>query len=366
MKQKMKKKVLLTSILSVLMVNSVLAKEHTHVVDKTIKGYYPSFDSVGTRIISSTTEKLRVGDIIAIPSDIDDDKFFKLNDKDGDPALKPGDGKKYDVAWWRVIPKEGYKWADDIDSGLTPVSSWDHVNATLINESAYVDIPEVSTSKALRIPPVKTGERIAFSITPETNYGDPARGLALYAPDLNFFWGNTDENQTPGNPPGGGDNPQNPNPPGGGGEGNGENPGGGGGDIGTSEVGEAVVNIYIDRNGNGLVDYGIDELLIGHPTVNTTYVADIKIVTEKDGEPVLRDLLEEEKESIKWHITNGDTVVTYVNGDEYDRVSSTYAFSTQTSNENADDKLRALPDHFSEQGTTISVSFSFNTDVIPE
>lgn len=366
MKNKFYKTALSVSLVSALFASSAFAAEHTYVVPKSIKGYYPSFDSVGSKIIVGDSSNLKVGDIVAIPSDVTDEQFFSLFDKDGDPALLANGGKNYDLAWWRVTPKEGYKWTDDTTGIGSNVTNWTHVDAELINPSTYLDIPEISTSKALRVPPVRENQRIAFSITPETDYGDPAKGSALYAPDLSFFWGNTNPDQKPGEPDPGTENPENPNPPGDGGNPEGPNEGGGGGEIGGAQVGEAIVHIYIDRNGNGVLDLGIDELLEDHPTVDTTYVADIQIVAEIDGEPTLRQLTNEEKETIKWHITNGDETVTYAFNDGSNRVSDAYAFMTQTQNSDAHPTMQSLPDHYSEQGTTISISFSFDTDEVAE
>ncbi|SES64950.1 hypothetical protein [Thorsellia anophelis] len=366
MKNKFLKTALSVSLVSIFFSSTAFAKEHTFVVEKTIKGYYPSFDSVGSTIIAGETSGLRVGDIVAVPSDVFDEQFFAQLDRDGDPALLPNSGKNYDLAWWKVTPKEGYKWSDDTTGVGTNVTNWSHVDAELINPATYLDIPQVSTSKALRVPPVKPNQRIAFSMTPETDFGDPAKGSALYAPDLNFFWGNTNPDQTPGNPDPGTENPENPNPPGDGGNPEGPNEGGGGGEIGGSEIGDAIVRIYIDRNGNGILDLGVDELLTDHPTVDTTYIADIQIVTEVDGEPVLRELEEHEKQTIQWHITNGDETVSYALNDGSNRVSDTYAFMTQTSNSDAHPTMQSLPDHYSEQGTTISISFSFDADEVAE
>lgn len=359
MKNKFIKTTLSISILSLFVSVPVFAKEHTHIVDKTIKGFYPSFDSIGSKVINGNPNELKVGDIIAIPSDALQSNFFELVDRDGDPLIKVTDNKSYEVVWWKVTPKAGFKWSDDQDATGTNVSSWNDVDAEAINESNYISIPDVATSKALRIPPVKENQRIAFSITPETAYGDPVKGKALYAPDLTFFWGNTETDQKPGLPPEGSIDPNNPNPPVDVTKPGGNNPEGGG-EISGGEVGEAVVHIYIDKNNNGVLDFGVDELLLDYPTVDTTYIADIQIITEIDGERTFRELNDSEKESIRWHITNNDNTVTYAFNDGSNRVSESYAFTTQTKNTDADPLIQTLPVHFSEQGTTISVSFSFN------
>lgn len=356
------------STLSILLMTTLFSSQllaYESEPTKTIKGYYPSFNSVGTKVIRGDANNLKPGDIIAIPSDLNDARFFDLFDRDLDPALKPGSGKKYDVVWWKVKPKDGYKWSDDNESDGENVSNWNHIETEMISKSTYLNLPEISTSPVLRIPPVLEGQRIAFSITPETEYGDPSKGVALFAPDLNFFWGNTDPDQTPGEPDPDETNPETPPTDGGGNPGE-TNPDGGGGPIETIKVGTPIVHIYIDKDGDGKLDVGVDQLLEDNPTVDTTYLADIQIATEENGELIFRSLTPQEEESITWNIINGTEKVSYSYNDGTGRVSANHAFTTQKTNDDANDVMKSLPDHFSEQGTVITVSFSFDGETTQE
>lgn len=316
---------------------------------KTIKGFYPSFDSVGTRVISGDPANVKVGDIVAIPTDEKGTQFFNLLDRDTDPQLTAGE---YSVVWWSAKPKEGYRWADETGEGIA-VSSWDHIDAAKIDEVNYLSIPGISTSKALQIPGNVAGSRVAFSITPETTYGDPTQGQALYAADINFFWKNTNPDQKPGSP-----SPEETNPelPGGNGvdpETDGPNTEGGGNTIEGGKSYAAI--IYEDVDGNGVFTPGVDTLLLDEPKVDTQYVVDIRIYKE-DG--TFRSLAPVEQETIVWDFYNGDEKI----NDAGEGIGS-FAFKTQVTNDDANDILKATPPNFSQQGLSLQVNFSFDDEL---
>ncbi|SES64973.1 hypothetical protein [Thorsellia anophelis] len=317
---------------------------------KSIKGYYPSLDSVGTTIITGEPGDIQVGDVIAIPTDDKGSQFFNLLDRDTDPQLIAGE---YSVVWWSAKPKEGYKWADESGEGIA-VTSWDHIDATKINEANYISVPSISTSKALQIPGNIGGSRIAFSITPETEFGDPVQGQALYAADINFFWSNTNPDQKPGMP---GPGESNPDLPGGNGldpENNGPNPDGGGNTIDGSKSYAAL--IYEDVDGNGVYTPDVDILLTEEPTVNTQYVVDIRIYTDQE-ETGFRGLTPAEQESIVWDFYNGENKI----NDAGEGLGS-FAFKTQVTNDDANDILKATPPNFSQQGLSLQVNFTYNDE----
>ncbi|MFC0180789.1 hypothetical protein [Thorsellia kenyensis] len=314
---------------------------------QTIKGYYPSFDSIGTSIFFGTPGAIKVGDIIGLSSDMVGSDFFKLVDMDGDFPI-PVNGGEYSVAWWAVKPKEGYKWADETGD-LSEVREWSHVDAVLIPDIHYVKTANTTTSQAVQIPGGFAGSRIAFSIVPETELGDPNKGQALYAPDINFFWKNSDPNQKPGMPLPGQSDHLKP-------ESNGlipqrlsNNPTGGGNTLGDSKF--AAV-IYEDINNDGIFTPGVDVLLTDAPKVNTQYVVDIKIF-KSDG--TSRPLNEKEQESIVWDFYLGENIIK----DAGEGLGS-YSFKTQINNASVSDIIKSFSPSGSQQGLSLRVNFEFD------
>lgn len=356
MKKGFKKLALSVALISCLFTTHAFAAQVDATSNKTkpILGYYPSIDSVGTRIITSAVAgQLDVGDIIAIPTDEKGTSFFNLFDKDGDPQLEIGSNKNYQVVWWYVKPKEGYKWADEPEAEDTnTVKDWAHVEATKIEQTHYIDVADVSTSKALRVPATAIGSRIAFSIMPETIYGAPSAGHALYAPDLNYFWKNTDANQKPGNPD---ITKILPDQPAGNGiavERLGSNQNGGGNTIPGLKTYSAI--IYENVKGDGVFDPENDKILRDdeEPKVNTTYVVDIVIYSE-DGST--RSLTNQEKDSIVWEFYQGDDKIV-----DPEATKGSYSFKTQTTNADASETLRSTPPNNSQQGLSLMVHFSYD------
>lgn len=315
---------------------------------KTIKGYYPALGSVGTKVILGDPKNVKVGDIIAIPTDENGSEYFNLFDKDGDKILETSD---YQVVWWSVKPKPGYKWQDVAGDGMD-ITQWEHIDAIKIDESHYVKLSTNNSSKGVQIPPEAVGSRIAFSIVPETEYGDPKQGQALYAADINFFWKNQDENQKPGMTKENESNPglQNSNgliP-----QMVGANTHGGGN---TVELAKSSAIIYIDEDNDGVYTRGVDTLLTSEPTVNANYVVDIKIY-KNDG--TIRSLNEQEKASVVWVFYNGDKKIQGA-----DESQGSYSFSTQVTNDDANSILRETPPNFSQQGLSLEVQFTYDDGI---
>lgn len=385
-----------------------LALEAKTKVEKTagdrVYGYYPYYNSIGSQVIESSSNKdgvnlISVGAKIQVPSHLYEYKKegipqYRFVDKDSDIATALGlknpssvpsyvtPVKTTQVKWFIIKAAPGYRFEDEPDNGEKIIKLWTPEQVEIITEitdQQYVDyIGDNGNSRALIVPEYAVGYRIGFWALPETEIGIPDAGNWVKVFDLGqLFTQNEPLDAGPGENVNK-DKPTNPDPdplcllencgtP------NGENPGGGGGLVPGENW---IINIYDGTTNNILSSE--DKLKVNH-----TYYATIRIknTNREDGSLVAyRDPKPNELETLRWNIfdiedanntpidfydvttaparvINGVNTVTL--GTE---VYKKYEFKTQVTNDDAATGLKALPPNFSEQGLGLGISIEIDED----
>lgn len=189
-------------------------------LSNTVKGYYPYLDSVGSKIVAGGFSTQfegnpailpQVGTIVEVPtyvtaaSDPDDIRRYSYKDNDLDPDTTQRDG--VEVKWFIVRPKNGKVFApintpfSNMKTNPDPtwVTNWDDIEISdEITGNNLVRVNNNYKSWALKVPYEATfngetvstiGLRIAFTIVPKSEYGDPIIGHKAKAFDLNFLYG---------------------------------------------------------------------------------------------------------------------------------------------------------------------------------